>query len=80
MEILMLEICALNNCASHSRYEQQKEEKDADDIQLWSRITKTEYPDPTDTGDLPVCSQLPDRNIWTDMERAGRDPGGKETF
>ncbi len=37
-------------------------------------------PDPTDTGDLPVCSQLPDRNIWTDMERAGRDPGGKETF
>ena len=58
----------------------RKRKKDADDIQLGSRITKTEYPDPPDTGDLPVCSQLPDRDLWAGMERTGRDPGGKETF
>ena len=37
--------------------------RDADRIQLWRRITKTEYPSPLDTGNLPVCGQLPDRNI-----------------
>ena len=37
--------------------------RDADRIQLWRRITKTEYPGPPDTGNLPVCGQLPDRNI-----------------
>ena len=37
--------------------------RDADRIQLWRRITKTEYPSPPDTGNLPVCGQLPDRNI-----------------
>ena len=31
--------------------------RDADRIQLWRRITKTEYPSPPDTGNLPsaVC-------------------------
>ena len=58
----------------------RKRKKDADTIQLWRRITKTEYPDPPDTGDLPVSSQLPDRDLWAGMERAGRDHGGKETF
>ena len=37
--------------------------RDADRIQLWRRITKTEYPSPPDTGNLPVCGLLPDRNI-----------------
>ena len=37
--------------------------RDADRIQLWRRITKTEYPSPPDIGNLPVCGQLPDRNI-----------------
>ena len=26
-------------------------------------LRKTEYPGPPDTGNLPVCGQLPDRNI-----------------
>ena len=50
----------------------RKRKKDADDIQLWSRITKTEYPDPPDTGDLPVCSQLPDRDLWAGIPEAKR--------
>ena len=37
--------------------------RDADSIQLWRRSTKTEYPDPPDTGTLSVCGQLSDRNI-----------------
>ena len=34
--------------------------RDADSIQLWRRSTKTEYPDPPDTGYLSFCGQLPD--------------------
>ena len=37
--------------------------KNADGIQLWCRITKTEYPDPPDTGNLSFCGQLSDGNI-----------------
>ena len=37
--------------------------RDADSIQLWRRSTKTEYPDPPDTGTLSVYGQLSDRNI-----------------
>ena len=40
-----------------------KVEEDADSIQLWCGDTKTEYPGPPDTGNLPVCGLLPDRNI-----------------
>ena len=41
--------------------------KNADNIQLWCRITKTEYPDPTDTGDLPFCCQLSDWDLCAGM-------------
>ena len=47
--------------------------RDAGFIQLWRRITKTEYPSPPDTGNLPVCGQLPDRNIWAGVGRTGTD-------
>ena len=51
-----------------------------DNIQLGRRITKTEYPDSSDTGCLQGCSQLSDRGLCTGMGRAGKDPGNKETF
>ena len=34
--------------------------RDAGFIQLWRRITKTEYSNPSDPGNLPVCGQLSD--------------------
>ena len=34
-----------------------------DYIQLWRRIEKTEYPDPSDAGYLPVCRWLSDRDL-----------------
>ncbi len=51
-----------------------------DNIQLWRGITKTEYPDPSDTGCLQVCSQLSDRDLCAGMGRTGKDPGNEETF
>ena len=51
-----------------------------DNIQLWRRITKTEYPNPPDAGCLQVCCQLSGRNLGAGMGRAGRDSGSEETF
>ena len=54
--------------------------RDADRIQLWRRITKTEYPGPPDTGDLPFCCQLSDWDLCEGMGRISRNPGCKEAF
>ena len=55
-----------------SRYE--------DYLQLWRGITKTEYPDPLDTGCLQVCCQLSDRDLCAGMGRTGKDSGNEEAF
>ena len=38
-------------------------EENADGIQLWCGNTKTEYPNPPDTGDLSSGGQLSDGNL-----------------
>ena len=40
-----------------------EEKKIADGIQLWCRITKTEYSNPPDTGNLSSGGQLSDGNL-----------------
>ena len=62
------------------RKELSGKNKNADNIQLWCGITKTEYPDPPDTGDLPSCCQLSDWDLCAGMGRISRNPGCKETF
>ena len=44
-----------------------RRESDADSIQLWCGIAKTEYTASPDTGDLPPGGLLPDRSIWECM-------------
>ena len=55
-------------------------EEDADSIQLWRGDTKTEYPDPSDNGDLSSGSRLPDRDLRTGLGRTEGDPGDKKAF
>lgn len=55
-------------------------EEDADSIQLWCGDTKTEYPGPSDNGDLSSGSQLPDRDLRTGLGRTEGDPGDKKAF
>ena len=57
-----------------------KVEEDADSIQLWCGDTKTEYPGPSDNGDLSSGSQLPDRDLRTGLGRTEGDPGDKKAF
>lgn len=57
-----------------------KVEEDADSIQLWCRDTKTEYPGPSDNGDLSSGSRLPDRDLRTGLGRTEEDPGDKKAF
>lgn len=57
-----------------------KVEEDADSIQLWCGDTKTEYPGPSDNGDLSSGSQLPDRDLRTGLGRTEGDPGDKKRF
>ena len=51
-----------------------KVEEDADSIQLWCGDTKTEYPGPSDNGDLSSGSRLPDRDLRTGLGRTEEDP------
>ena len=55
-------------------------EENADGIQLWCGNTKTEYPNPPDTGDLPFCCQLSDWDLCAGMGKISRNPGCKEAF
>ena len=57
-----------------------KVEEDADSIQLWCGDTKTEYPSPSDNGDLSSGSQLPDRDLCTGLGRTEEDSGDKKRF
>ena len=57
-----------------------KVEEDADSIQLWCGDTKTEYPGPSDNGDLSSGSRLPDRDLCTSLGRTEGDPGDKKAF
>jgi hypothetical protein len=50
-----------------------KVEEDADSIQLWCGDTKTEYPGPSDNGDLSSGSQLPDIDLRTGLGRIEED-------
>ena len=52
--------------------------RDADRIQLWRRITKTEYPSPPDTGNLPVCylTEIYEQ-VWEELEEI---PDAKRRF
>ena len=55
-------------------------EEDADSIQLWCGDTKTEYPGPSDNGDLSSGSQLPDRDLRTGLGRTEGIPETKKRF
>ena len=55
-----------------------RRKRDADSIQLWCGITKTEYPAPPDTGDLPILCLLSDRSIWESVGRAVCNSGCKK--
>ena len=57
-----------------------KVEEDADSIQLWCGDTKTEYPGPSDNGDLSSGSRLPDRDLRTGLGRTEEDSGDKKAF
>ncbi len=62
--------------AGTDAYCREKIRKMRDNIQLWCRITKTEYSDPPDTGDLPFCCPLSEWECMNaGMGRTGRNPG-----
>ena len=56
----------------------QQEQNKQERIQLWCGITKTEYPAPPDTGDLPFRCLLSDRSIWESVGRAVCNSGCKK--